>query len=426
MTMMFGEEEKRLSNYKKNIDRIDIPEDKLENAMFEGIRQAKKKKRSSKWKIPALAAAVFLISFILTVRVSPVMAGHIASIPGMDRIVELIRYDRGLQSAVNNEYMEPIGASRSIDGVKVTIDSAIYDEYGLVLFYTIELDEPSEYFYAGPTKILDETGDQITAASSGPGLDASNDNKTFTGLWNLLFEEKTDLTDLTVEFEIDDETLSIPFSLTGDPLETKQFDLNQVVEVEGQKVEIQHVKISPIRAIVELESLKNNSMKLLSFENMKMVNGNGDEWGIVTNGASASGESYYLQSNYFEMPEELSLVLGKIQAIDKDEASLVIDTFQKKVLKKPDYFPFEITDIERGRIEYELKGQEFPYSLFGQITDADEKTFYESSSGMGGFNGEKTTYYSSFETTKYQNPISLEFSFYPQWIESDEKIKIFD
>ncbi|WP_227396890.1 DUF4179 domain-containing protein [Jeotgalibacillus aurantiacus] len=423
---MFQEEEKRLNEYKNKIQRLEIPEEKLEGAIFEGIRLAKKKKRSSKWMLPAVAAAVFLITFIMTVRVSPVMAGHIASIPGMERIVELIRYDRGLQSAVDNEYMEPIGVSRSIDGVKVTIDSAIYDEYGLVLFYTIELDEAKENFNVWPTNIAGPDGLSMLASSSGPGLDASNDNKTYTGMWNLIFEDKTELNDFTIEFEIDEETLSIPVSLTGEPLETKQFDLNQVVVVEEQKVNIQNIKITPIRAIVELEALDENDLKLLTFENMKMVNEDGDEWGKVSNGVYSTGDNLLLQSNYFEMPEELYLMLGEIQVIDKDESSLIIDTEQKKIIKKPENFPFEITSIERKLIEIEKSGKEFPYGLFSQAIDANGNKVDISRSGIRYSAGEVSMFDMSFETVDYENPISLEFQFYPQWIESNEKIKIFD
>ena len=51
---------------------------------------------------------------------------------------------------------------------------------------------------------------------------------------------------------------------------------------------------------------------------------------------SARGEeTYFLQSNYFEEPKELYLRINKLQALDKDEATLVIDTEKGEILNGP-------------------------------------------------------------------------------------------
>src|SRR5690606_32363801 len=85
-----------------------------------------------------VAAALLVLTLATTIRVSPAFANAVASIPGMDRIVELIQFDKGLDAVFKNEYYQLMGDSQTIGSATLTIDGIILDESGMNIFYTIE------------------------------------------------------------------------------------------------------------------------------------------------------------------------------------------------------------------------------------------------------------------------------------------------
>ena len=64
----------------------------------------------------------------------------------------------------------------------------------------------------------------------------------------------------------------------------KEYDLNKIVEIDGQRITIKKVKVYPTRIGVDIETAIENSKTLFTFEDLRFENENGDVWAGVTNG----------------------------------------------------------------------------------------------------------------------------------------------
>jgi hypothetical protein len=86
---------KSQEKYKK----MEIP-DELDSVIDRAIESAIKKK--TRWYKPMAAVVASLLILVLCINVSPVFASYVERIPGFERLVEIVRFDKGLKQAVDN------------------------------------------------------------------------------------------------------------------------------------------------------------------------------------------------------------------------------------------------------------------------------------------------------------------------------------
>src|SRR5690625_4737519 len=101
----------------------------IDDHILTGFQRAKKKTRNPikrNWLIVAAIVAFVLVGFASTLK-----------------IMDVIKDNKGLMDAVDQDYYETLNlSSETIDGVTFTIDGVIKDTSGLVVFYTIDSEEP--------------------------------------------------------------------------------------------------------------------------------------------------------------------------------------------------------------------------------------------------------------------------------------------
>ena len=134
-------EEQQLEKMRTQLEEQPIPEHALDEAIRTGFNKARskrKKKRRSIWL--SVVAAIFLVGFVTSVRVSPAFANAMASIPGFSAIIEMIQSDKGIEDIVKNDYFEELNISEVQDGLTFTLNGVIADESGMVISYTLEAD----------------------------------------------------------------------------------------------------------------------------------------------------------------------------------------------------------------------------------------------------------------------------------------------
>ena len=144
---MFENEEEKLREFRSELEDLKIPNDQLNQAIHDGfrigdaeLREKRRKRRRSLWSLTV--AAVFVLSFATSIKVSPVIANAVAALPGMDKLVEYIHKDKGLEGIVANNYYQKIDASQTKGDVTLTIDGVILDETGMVISVALEFSEP--------------------------------------------------------------------------------------------------------------------------------------------------------------------------------------------------------------------------------------------------------------------------------------------
>nr|WP_280518582.1 DUF4179 domain-containing protein [Lederbergia wuyishanensis] len=406
-----------------------------------GFKKAKQKKKTNvkKWMITCAAAVIFLSGFFASIRISPAFASYIAAIPGMDRIVEMIVHDKGMLAAVENEYYQEIGISEEKNGVKLTIDGAIADENGIVLFYSLKSEKKYESMWIDKVDLKRLDGKELKQSSWSFGAPhTSEKNSTYQGMIEYFFKEPYEAREFQIDIAVGasgySENFKIPFTLKNIK-SVKHLAINKEAMVEGQKINFVDAKISPLRVGIRVKIDPNNTKKLLNFDDLRLLDEKGETWGKIQNGISGSRiseneEIVYLQSNYFNQPKELYLAFNKIQAIDKDEAYLVVDIEKEKIIKQPKGSQFNpLVTVSGDDIIFKMHTkEEFTYFMFGTPKDRDGKELI-SESGFSNFadNEDYQVYEHAINIKNLHSakgPISLELSSYPSWITGSEKIKI--
>lgn len=453
---MFEEEKRKLKLRKKSIEQVHVSKDKLHSAVQSGFEKAKKERvlkrtkviKRSSWSI--VIAAILLISFITSVSVSPVFASKVAAIPGMERIIDLIQQDRGLTAAVENEFYQPLNLSQEKNGITVTLDGVIADKKGMVIFYSVQSKKKNQPLEIEYLKLMnDKYGDLPVSDTTFWGSDSPIiEDKVFSSMMTLETIENHIVGDgnllwsIGLKNENKVEQFQIPFKFTKSKVVSKTINVNKDVTIEEQRFMVEKVTINPIRAEVKLKIDPNNSQKILSFNNLKFINDIGDEWifnNIGTSFRSLDGTEWTitLQSPYFNNSGNLKLVFGKIEAIDKDDAYILIDTDEKKFLKQPAESNFTNLDIENNKVSFimDVKG-EYTMLVSSSFLDNAGKEFfikYDFTNPMPGkkyVNGSITKTVEKglkleFELPKeaFKNPLRFDINSYPSWIEEDVEIE---
>lgn len=440
---MFEKEEKKLEAIGERYQEFPVPDERLEEAIMKGFQQAKaaspKKRFIKRSWLPGIAAALLLLGFLTSIRVSPAFAHYVAEMPGMEKLVDLIRYDKGWISAVENDYMQPLGISREKNGIRVTLDGAIRDERGLVVFYTVESEE-KQVLHTNSIHITGIDGEELPVSFSGSGDSSYTDEpvKSVNGTADYLFSEDLKGKEFKAEAEVKTkngtETFEINFSVENPKVKKKVYPLNQTVSIEGQKITFKDIAIYPLRVAIHVAFDPENSKKIFALEDLRLVDENGEAWSGIANGVSAqeikeNEHIIYLQSNYFKEPKELYLVLNKVMAVDKEDAEVVINTETNEIVKQPKGNKLSGAVLNGRDLSVQVRaGEEYNHQLFAAAKDAEGRdlgggsTFYQS--GGDGLYKEFGVSLSEADPANYKNPISLELSAFPSWIEGEVKIKL--
>lgn len=439
---MFKKEEEKLTDYKNVYDNVEIPLQLVDEAIFAGFHRAKqeevRKPRRKKWLFSGLAAAIILIGFFTSIRLSPAFADYITVIPGMEKIVDLIRNDKGKLLAIENDYYQKIGVSQEKHGLKVTIDGAIEDENGLVLFYSLHSSNNQEELTIEKAELKNRDGEKLPPGSSDyDALHSSEKGQTnYSGTYEYFFESPLKTKDfkfnLQVKGEGVNESYTLPFSLKKEVQAKKTYTINKTVTIEGQKITVLDATVYPLRVAIYVKMDPANTKKLLDFEDLRLIDENGETWNKITNGITANNISddekiIYLQSNYFREPKELYLVLNKVQAIDKEDAYVVVDPEKQQILKQPKGNYLSSFKVEGNDLIFKLRTNgnyhSFPF-LRIKVGNGKEIDSLSMSLSGGEDNEEQVLGVTIPHLKQQKGPISLEISSFPTWIKGDVKVKI--
>lgn len=256
---MLNAEEKKLTQAQVALENIEVPELQLDQAIAAGISKGKRKKKKNLLFIRTFASAAILIfAFTAMLRTSETFASFVTSIPGMEKVVELVRNDKGLTAAVENDFAQKIRISDEHDGIKITLDSVIVDEQMMVLFYKLESSGTKKDLTIEKFLLTDSEGENIeeTVFSYYDSFDAHNKEQMFTATYEFYNDNLPEDLELSIELaegRIDDSKPSnkldyiwvLPFSIDKDAFKDKKeiYEVNETVEFEGQKITVEKVSI---------------------------------------------------------------------------------------------------------------------------------------------------------------------------------------
>lgn len=451
---MFEKEEEQLTEIKKKYEEVSIP-DHMDHYIQAGMDQAlQTRRRRRSITFSSVAVAMVCILFLVSIRMSPVFAAYVGQIPGLERLVELVQGDKGLESALDHEFIQTVDKSDTKQGLTLTVDQIIADETKMVLFYTIESDQDYSYLMLTETKFTDESGEDISAVF---GFDSHPDGikkgETVTGKINIDFRSdaplpkqvnvSTHIETRTWGAEIDDDqTWEIGFDVDHEKFSDrkKTYTINESVTIEDQLLTFKEITVYPTKIAIHIKYDEQNTKELFGFDDLAIVNEQGEEWASIENGITGQDineneEILFLQSNFFEQPEDLYLQFSSIRALDKDKLDVIVDLEQEKLLKKPND-QLELMDISLAKksayVEFLIqRSNEFSTETFYQVFDHQyydvDGNEYQTGNGFGfrmGKNDDEYVSHFSVTKPKVDGPITLKIIDYPTRISEDIKINV--
>lgn len=405
------------------------------NAVINGIKIAQRKKqRQTKVVFTLSAVAVLFLAFALTARVSPAFAQVFADIPGLAAIVAIVEYDRGVEDSVRNNYFEEIGVTAKESEVTFTLNGAIADESGMLLSYTLESPTSLNTFQLGKIVLLQNEKElELVYATS----EIIQDEPVKTLENTIRISDPSGVIDYTnpafeLEFSVrgqEEIEFVIPFKLENKIAKPKYYVVNQEVMVAGQKFTIEQVKISPLLAAIEITIDAQNSMAIFDFASIELQDEKGNVWGTGPTSISGFGSvdamerTIHLESNYFQEPNELFLVIGNIVAMPKTEREIVIDFEKKEVNSISKQYPLQLEIIDESSFKVDFDNHlEFNQTLFTTGEDRNGKKVPLAISHR--LSDTTNSQVFTLEKGTYDNPVTFQLQGYPNYLENDISIKI--
>lgn len=422
----------------KEIENVPVPHDAIAEARTASFLRVKKEKvrRNRTWKSIALVA-VLIVVFVVSIRVSPAFASTMAKIPGFAPLVDMITYNKGIEDILSNNYYEEQDIIVTKNGLMFSLASVIADESGMVLSYQLTAPYNIQDLKTKNVEIL-QNGEPLQV-SIGYSWSAKDPTQTIESTIEIKSGDKAiDYTNPNFEMLItfDDEhqtSFAIPFLLEKPVAKSKTYKINKVVEIDGQQITVDSLKISPLRSELQLSVSPSNSMRILGFDTIQVLDEKGEEWGSIINGITGTGTlldgkvSYYIQSNYFREPKNLTIRLGKVQALPKGQDYIDVDFLAKKVIYAPAFegMAIQVKNYNTFEIKVPTTLDNRMLNYFFQAVDANGNTVYTNGSSHYGPTVAKlieATY--TFDMAEVVNPVRIYFSQYENYLQGEAEIEV--
>lgn len=238
-----------------------------------------------------------------------------------------------------------------------------------------------------------------------------------------LFELNEAITKLPIEQQ---ELIHLKYfqDLKNEIKKSKHYPINQQVTVDGQHFTIHELIISPIQSRLKMSVDPSNTKKILSFEDIRLYDENGEEWGKIRNGFTMHGNieeqfSIMLESNYFRIPKSLTIKFTKIEAIDIKDTTIIADFDKKQIVSPPSSLPVEVTIRDHYAIEYSFATAQEDYEEISYyLVDAKGDIYYSSSRWLG-----PQQFMQSFEGEPL-SPATIVISSFEQYLNGVEEIHV--
>lgn len=329
--------------YKALLAELDVLPEELQST----VQRAHARKKSLQIRrrmilTPVLGMAACFTAFVLLVNLSIPFASACGRVPWLRELAKAVALSPSLSAAVENEYVQPIGETKSQDGITVTVEYVIVDRKQLNIFYTAQFPEDRK-LYVNYDYDMDDL--HSWAGSSGSAQITSGELQQI----KLEFVESDVPASLGVCFGFYDEVArreaepddfasempkyrepnflaEIPFQLEFDPYYTAQGEIIPVdtaFTLDGQRLTLTEVELYPTHLRVNLEADPDNTAGLEGLD-LYLENEYGERFerpGGLTAAGDPEGEgmaTFWLDSTFFSRGKHLTLYITQARWKDRD------------------------------------------------------------------------------------------------------------
>ena len=336
----------RNEEYQALLQELETTPAALDGAVERALRRRKRDRRLRLFGVPAGSLAACFAAFVLLVNLFPPFARACGSVPVLRELAQAVAWSPSLSAAVENDYVQPIGQSQTVNGVTATVEYVIVDRKQLNIFYTLDYapdlgpmwadcritpgdgsagdaggrtEKPGElveikrdFVDRDVPGILDLTLSVYPAEQDGGGPPAEN---TGDGYFDQPVDDQpADLAEMTFHLEFDPY-----FTAQGTLLE-----LNRTFALDGQTFTLQEAEIYPTHLRLTLTADPDNTAWLAGLD-LYLENEHGERFEKSLGGITASGDpegegmgTFWLDSPFFSQGEHLTLHITGVRWKDKD------------------------------------------------------------------------------------------------------------
>lgn len=367
---------------------------------------------------PVLGMAACFAAFVLLVNLSVPFASACGRVPWLRELAKAVAFSPSLSAAVENEYVQPIGQSQTVNNITATVEYVIVDQKQLNIFFTLnsrdydnlsaEMPEFLETqqcsviganFRQPPGTLLRYTLDyvdhdvpeELTMTFGVTTWEESNytenippSNSSYED--DMLEPREEPEAEILAEFTF---TLHINPDLTA---KGEIVPVNADFTLGGQALRVTDVEIYPTHVRVNVAAEPENTAWLKDLE-FYLEDEAGTQFEPISNGVSGTGEedspmiiSYRLESPYFADCQHLTLHITEALWLDKDMEQVKVELERGLAERLPEDVTLQRAEHRKGGWiltflvkEEEGKGHRSPMSM--TFYDEEGNEFYAASSG---------------------------------------------
>ena len=308
---------------------------------------------------PILGAAACFTAFVLLVNLSIPFASACGRVPWLRELAKAVAFSPSLSAAVENEYVQPIGETKTEGGITVTVEYVIVDRKQLNIFYTAQfadgLELSVDYDYGldkGYGSMAFSGGTQVTCGEL-KQIELEFVEKDVPSEMNLCFrfyDRKAymgaDWNAFSAELPEDqdpDYLTEIPFHLEFDPYYTAQgkiIPVDTAFTLDSQRFILTEVELYPTHLRVNMKAEADNTASLTGLD-LYLENEYGERFerpgGLTAVGSpeSEEGATFWLDSTFFNHGQHLTLYITQARWKDKDAPRVRLDLMENTAENLP-------------------------------------------------------------------------------------------
>ena len=349
----------RNEEYQALLQELEATPPALDGTAERALRRRRRDRRLRLFGVPAGSLAACFIAFVLLVNLFPPFARACGNVPLLRALAQAVAWSPSLSAAVENDYVQPIGQSQTVNGITATIEYVIVDQKQVHIFFTLK-GEGYESLSAEMPEFTPRQHCAVLGADfrQEPGtllhftLDYQDNDvpdrftMTFGVTGKSGKEEFPDPTPPHAEQSPQDAMLEesperVPdilatfnFDLAFDPTYTAQGELvpvNSTFQLDGQTLMVKEVEVYPTHVRVNVEGAADNTAWLKDLD-FYLENEDGERFDSISNGVSATGDpdtpamkSFRLESPYFADSTHLILHITGATWLDKNRERVRAD-----------------------------------------------------------------------------------------------------
>lgn len=319
-------DKKYFEDEKLQYENIDIPEE-LDFIINKTLKEGKvKRKRMTMYKCISGIASSFL-AFVLLVNMFPKVAYAASFIPGLDKLVELVTFDKGFTNAVDKGLTKEMNYIKEQDGVKLIVNGLAGDYKRLWISY--DLIGPDNYIVEAKF-INKNTGEEVPSMISFNGYNGEETESAYLEIGFTEYIEEFDLELKIGKKEVKNSEAQVGESLFEGEYESSFFESenidyittfnvpikiekeifgnvlkeveisNNVIETEVGNIIVDKIETSKTRIVMKF-NLESEIYDFMSFKNPTLVDNAGNKY--VSSSSFISGDN--LGNKYLEFEGEL-------------------------------------------------------------------------------------------------------------------------